>query len=177
MFKNLDSGKKLKLLGAIILLGLVLVYFLAVRETIQLAKACSEKEDKLHQSKQLDQSMVLLRNEIRSIDSQIGSQPDTTRKVMDLLLDNITEYCSSNGCTIKEIPASAHAINNGYETETYFITLEGSFRELLNLVYLLEQKKKTGGHITSLQFFLNRVNNTKKKELLLTLYIQHYNKI
>ncbi|HWY38184.1 MAG TPA: hypothetical protein VNY73_06465 [Bacteroidia bacterium] len=177
MFKNLNSGKKLKWLGAVILLALVLVYFLAIKETLHLAGDCRLKEQKLQQSKQLEQTVVLLRNEIKNLDRQIGSQPDTTRKVMDLLLDNITEYCNSNGCTIKEIPAAAQAVNNGYEIETYFITLEGSFKQLLSLAYLLEQKKKTGGHIASLLFQVTKNNNTKKQELLLTLYVQHYNKI
>ena len=96
---------------------------------------------------------------------------------MDLLLQHITEYCNQRGCVLKEIPAPAAADRNSYRIESSFITLQGSYKDLLELVYLLEQKKKTGGHIASLQFYTIKNNKLKKEELLLTLYVQHYQKI
>ncbi|MGZ3919080.1 MAG: hypothetical protein ACXVNM_07205 [Bacteroidia bacterium] len=177
MFNNINSALKLKLLGGGFLLMLVLAYFLSIRDTITLAGECKQKEQNLAKYKELNGSIQSLSLEAKKIDELIGSQPDTSHKVIDLLLDNVTEYCNDGNCIIKEIPASAKVTNNGYEVETYFLTIEGSFKKLLDLVYLLEQKKKTGGHVASLQFSLNKNNNTKRQELLLTIFIQHYNKI
>ena len=73
MFNNLNSAKKLKLLGAAVAVAFILVYFVAIRETIHAASDCKAKELRLKQSKELDQSMVLLKNEIRDLDKQIGT--------------------------------------------------------------------------------------------------------
>ena len=177
MFKDLNSALKLKLLGGGVLLSLLLVYFLAIRDTLNIRSDCKVKKIKLTESKRLDEKIGALRNQIKTLDIQIGNQPDTTKKVIDLLLDYVTEYCSNSGCQIKEIPTSAKALSNGYEVETYFVTLSGPYNDLLNLVYILEQKKKTGGHIASLLFSVLKNNNTKKQELLLTLYVQHFKKV
>jgi hypothetical protein len=177
MFKNADHKKKLRFLWIGFALAWVLIYFVALRDTLSLIHDCSDKQKKVEESKKLESAMTLLRAELAVMDKKIGSRPDTTKKVFDLLLDNITGYCNGKECTIKEIPASSRAVSNGYEVETYFITLEGSFKQLLDLVYLLEQRKKTGGHIASLLFFVNKNSHAKKHELRLMLYIQHYNKI
>lgn len=177
MFKNLNSRNKLKLLTAGLGLALFLVYFLAVSDTITLARDCSAKEEKLAQSKQLDLEIARLKAQVLSLDARIGGQADTSRKVMDMLLEHISAFCNSQGCVLKEIPTSARAVSNGYEVETYFITVAGTFRQLLDLVYLLEQKKRTGGHITSLLFYSAKNNRTKKTDLYLTLHVQRYKKV
>ncbi len=176
MLEKLTTKNKLRLLAGAIILALVLVYFLAIKETIAVASDCGQKEAKLQQSKDLGEKTAILKALIRNIDKQTGGQTDTTKKVMDLLLEHITEYCNSTGCAIKEIPSAAFASRNGYLIESSFITLEGSYKELLELVYLLEQKKRTGGHIASIQFYTIKNNKLKKQELLLTLYVQHYKK-
>lgn len=176
MLDKLNSKNKLRLLGGTILLCLLLVYFLAIKETITLASECRVKEQKLQQSKGLNEKTALLRAQIKNLDRQTGGSTDTTHKVMDLLLDHITEFCNGTGCALKEIPSAVTAIRNGYRIESCFITLGGSYKQLLDLVYLLEQKKKTGGHIASIQFYTVKNNKLKKQELLLTLYIQHYKK-
>lgn len=176
MLEKLTGKNKLRLLTGAIVLVLMLVYFLAIKETIVLASDCRQKETKLIQSKNLKEKTNLLRLQIKNIDKQTGGQSDTTKKVTELLLENITEYCSKTGCSIKEIPSAAYASRNGYLIESSFITLEGSYKELLELVYLLEQKKRTGGHIASVQFYTVKNNKQKKQELLLTLFVQHYKK-
>ena len=176
MFKKLNSRSRLRLLAAGIGMLLVLVYVLALQETIGVIGACGEKEERLARSKQLEQEIAGLKLQVRNIDMRVGSQADTTRKVMDLLLEHISDYCNSQGCVLKEIPATAKAMSNGYEVETYFITLSGNFRQLLDLVYVLEQKKKTGGHITSLLFYSVKNNRTKKPDLHLTIHVQRYKK-
>jgi hypothetical protein len=177
MFKNLNNGKKIKLLLVGTGVMLVLIYFFSIKETVDLAIDCSEKEMRLEQAKGTVEKMAVLKGQIRKVDAQLGGNKDTTTKVMDLLLQHISEYCSKNGCVLKEIPTPEIANKNSYQIESSFITLQGRYKDLLGLVYLLEQKKKTGGHIASLKFYTVKNQKLKKEELLLTLYVQHYQKI
>lgn len=176
MSGNLAYKKRLQLLGIGFVLVLFLVYTLALKKTIVAAKDCSAKEEKLALSKQLEKKIGALRLQVAELDNIIGEMPDTSKKVMDLLLENITGFCSENNCILKEIPGTHQAVDANFEIETNFITVQGDFKNLLNLVYLLEQKKKTGGRVASVNFYSKKDFNTKRTALYLTLTVQHFKK-
>jgi hypothetical protein len=176
MFRNLGYKKKLRFLGIGFLLVLIFIYSFSISDTLDLRNECAEKEQKLVLSRSLENKMLLLRAQTTDLDNIIGEMPDTSRKVMDLLLDNVTFFCSESSSILKEIPGNHTAIDANFEIESNFITVQGTFRNLLNLVYLLEQKKKTGGRVSSINFYSKKDNNTKKTALFLTITVQHYKK-
>ncbi|MDP2384979.1 MAG: hypothetical protein Q8M29_01290 [Bacteroidota bacterium] len=176
MFKDLTYQKKLKLLAPLAIVALLLVYFLGIKKTISLRSEIKEKQEKLIQAKDIDTKVSLIRSKLKKIDNLIGSDMDSSSKVIDVILEDITTYCSEQGCTLRDIPLMHEASDNNFDIETYFITVEGSYKQLLNLVYLLEQKKKSGGRLSSCLLYSKKNNATKKLSLEATLYIQQYNK-
>ena len=176
MFKDLTYQRKLKLLAPLAIVVLLLVYFLGIKKTLSLRSEIKEKQEKLIQAKDIDGKVSLIRTKLKKIDNLIGNDMDSSSKVIDVILEDITTYCSEQGCTLRDIPTMHEAADANFDIETYFITVEGSYKQLLNLVYLLEQKKKNGGRLSSCLLYSKKNNATKKLSLEATLYIQQYNK-
>ena len=176
MFKDLTYQKKLKLLGPLALIALMLVYFLGIKKTINLRSDIKEKQQKLILAKDLDGKVSLIRAKLKKIDKLIGNDMDSSSKVIDVILEDITTYCNTQGCTLREIPVMHEASDANFDIETYFITVEGPYKQLLNLIYLLEQKKNGSGRLSSCLLYSKKNNATKKLSLEATLYIQQYNK-
>ncbi|HEY1040515.1 MAG TPA: hypothetical protein VGF30_13970 [Bacteroidia bacterium] len=176
MFKNLTYQKKLKLLGPLALVALLLVYLLGFKKTFAIRSEIIAKQEKLATAKDLDAKLGVIRSKLQKIDDVIGNDPDSTSKVIDVILEDITTYCNAQGCTLREIPVMHQASDANFDIDTYFITIEGPYNKLLSLVYQLEQKKKNGGRLSSCLFFSRKNNTTKKLSLEATLSIQQYNK-
>lgn len=176
MFKDLTYQRKLKLLAPIAVIALLLVYFFGIRKTLTLRSDIKAKQEKLAQSKDINTKVSLIRAKLKKIDALIGNDMDSSSKVIDVILEDITTYCNKEGCTLRDIPVVHQASDNNFDIETYFITVEGAYKQLLNLVYLLEQKKKSGGRLSACLFYSKKNNATKKLSLEATLYIQQYNK-
>ena len=176
MLRELTYQKKLKLLGPVAILALLLVYILGFKKTLNLRAEINAMKDKLTVAKDLDSKVSLIRGKLKKIDELIGSDTDSSDKVIDVVLEDITHYCNTEGCTLREIPQAHTASDANFYIETYFITIDGTYKQLLNLIYLLEQKKKSSGRLSSCLFHSKKNNATKKLSLEVTLYIQQYNK-
>jgi Tfp pilus assembly protein PilO len=176
MLKDLTYKKKLRVLAIGFAGMLFIVYSFALKKTLEVKADCEAKQEKLTLSKNLNEEVVSLKKQLAEMDNVIGEMPDTSKKVMDNLLENITAYCSENNCTLKEIPGTHKAKDANFEIESNLITVQGSFHDLLGLVYLLEQKKKTGGRVSSVQYYSKKDYASKKISLYLTLTVQHYKK-
>lgn len=177
MFKNFTYKQKLKLLLPVTVVSLFLIYVLGLSKTLALRSEIKEKQEKLILSKDVNSKIGAVRSKIAYIDDIVGNDLDSTKSVMDIILENITTYCSAHDCTVREIPVFHSASDRNFDIDTYFITIEGNYHNLLNLVFEMEQKKKSGGRLSSVLFFTRKNNTTKKLSLELTLYIQQYNKI
>jgi hypothetical protein len=176
MFKGMTYQRKLRLLLPAAGLALLFVYLFGLRKTIAARSDVQEKKAKLALSKDINNKMGLVKAKLNSIDNMIGQKPDSSKKVIDIILEDVTTYCNNEGCTLKEIPETHHAEDKNFSIETYFITVEGNYKKLLNLVYLLEQKKKSGGRLSSCTLYTRKNNQTKKLSLESTLFIQQYDK-
>lgn len=114
----------MKLLFPVALLALILIYFHGIKKTIDVRRDIIAKEEKLAQSKDVDGKINLLQSKIKTIDNIVGNDLDSSKNVMDLILENITTYCNSNGCTLKAIPEIHKATDSNFDIDTYFVTIE-----------------------------------------------------
>ncbi|MCD6067955.1 MAG: hypothetical protein K0S33_2781 [Bacteroidetes bacterium] len=176
MLKGMTYQRKLRLLLPVAIAALLFVYLFGLKKTFATRSDIRDKKEKLALSKDVNAKMSLVKAKLNSIDNMIGQKPDSSKKVIDIILEDVTTYCNNEGCTLKEIPEMHHAEDKNFRIETYFITVEGDYRKLLNLVYLLEQKKKSGGRLSSCTLYTRKNNQTKKLSLESTLYIQQYDK-
>jgi Tfp pilus assembly protein PilO len=176
MFKSMTYQRKLQLLIPAAILALLLVYLFGLKKTFATRNDIQQKKEKLALSKDINAKMGLVKSRLNSIDNMIGQKPDSSKKVIDNILEDVTTYCNSEGCILKAIPETHHAEDKNFSIETYFITVEGNYKKLLNLVYLLEQKKKGGGRLSSCILYTRKNNQTKKLSLESTLFIQQYDK-
>lgn len=176
MLNGLTYQKKLKLLAPVAIVAILLVYFLGIKKTLAIRSDINEKKEKLALAKDLNGKVSLIRTKLKRIDELVGNDMDSSKKVIDVILEDITSYCNTQGCTLRDIPEVHKASDANFDIETYLITVEGNYKQLISLVYLLEQKKKSGGRLSSCQFYSRKNNATKKLSLEATLYIQQYNK-
>jgi hypothetical protein len=176
MLNGLTYQKKLKLLAPVAIVAIFFVYFLGIKKTLAIRSDINEKKEKLALAKDLNGKVSLIRTKLKHIDELVGNDMDSSKKVIDVILEDITNYCNTQGCIIREIPEVHTASDANFNIETYLITVEGHYKQLLNLVYLLEQKKKNGGRLSSCKFYSRKNNATKKLSLEATLYIQQYDK-
>jgi hypothetical protein len=69
------------------------------------------------------------------------------------------------------MPPMFRNLDNNYLVETINIQVAGSFNDLVELTYLLEQPTKHL-NIVSVDFFVEENKRLKTKQLILSLYIQ-----
>jgi len=84
----------------------------------------------------------------------------------------VTSYCKDKPLLLKEFPKTVLKETDGFLVELNYFTVEGDFKNLLNLVYTLEQKVKVG-KVASVNFMIKENIKTKRNELTATIYIQN----
>lgn len=168
------ARKNILLLAGSILF-FVVVYLLAIRNTLSLASECSSMEDSLMQAENAPAQTVLLQKRLAEIDRMIGSSRDTLSGTQEALLSAVTSYCQANNVILREFPRTVTASQNNYSIETHVFVAEGSFKTLLQMIYLLEQKHRIG-KISSINFFTKKDIRTKTTSLLVSVYLQSVRK-
>lgn len=151
---------------------LFVVYQLAISKSLELYNQNSSLKEKLITAKESYKSKEDLEKRIEKLDYHISSFFVDSLSHQEYLLETISTYCHQHHVLIKEIPPKTEYREDNFEVGTHKILLEGDFIPLLKLVYLLEQKNKTGR--LSSAFFSMKYDMKRKKEVLsLTLYIQN----
>jgi hypothetical protein len=176
LLKNLTYKQKNKLLlfGAVLLL--LLIYFLSIKKTMTTASACKEMENKIAEAQDMPVKVAELHKRIAYIDALLATRQDTTVKTQDLILSLVTNYNQTHGTVLKEFPKTNLAKENDFLIETNVFTAQGEFSNLLDLVYLIEQKQKIG-KIASVDFLLKKDNQNHTTNLLATLFVQNIKKL
>src|ERR1700751_1313050 len=99
----------------------MMVYFFAIKKTIAVRSECEEKQKNLELSQNLEARVSEIRIDLAKLERVMGQKNDTNKKVIDLLLESITEYCNKNGCTLRDIPKAMYAKDPNFNIETNVI--------------------------------------------------------
>jgi hypothetical protein len=171
-FKELTYKKKCQyLLGGALLL-LLIAYMAAFSKTIQLFIYNNALEAKVEKATKAPEQLRALESAQAAIDDQLSYYIIDTLKNHETTLEIVSEFCFRNRLILKELPRKEVMEEEDFTIETSILSVEGNYRDLLRLVYELEQKHKIG-RLSSVSFRLMKDNQLKKNILVLTVYIQN----
>ncbi|MDQ3191763.1 MAG: hypothetical protein M3Q58_09225 [Bacteroidota bacterium] len=176
MLKQLTYKKRNLLLISGMVLFSIVIYISPIKKTIDLHTQCNELEEKLLLANNSSSQLSLLQKQLHEVEDIFGDKGETYNNYQQNLLEIISNYCSLNNVILREFPTPIILNEQEFSVETNVVVVDGSFSNILNLIYLLEQKKKTG-KISSLQFNSKKNFKTKQLGLSASLYIQNVKKI
>lgn len=170
-FKNLKYKQKIYLLSGIIFIFLIISYNMAFKKTILLGRQCKEFKEKLENIQTAPQKIHSLKKEIACLDNIIGNTNDTVH-IQDAILESITSYCKNNTLTLKELPKTHTITDKDYLVETCKLVVEGSFANILKLIFLFETSYNIG-KVASVNFELINLRTRGRPSLETTIFIQN----
>lgn len=169
---NLTYTKKCLLLFIGFLFFLIVAYQLSFSETLRNRKEINEKESKISWLKEKEKEIPLIRSKIELVEKAYSE--DDSSSVRDKLTAFISDYSETNNCTVTEIPVSSLYKNGHVNIESNSFTIKGNFNSLLKLEQAIEQKFKFTAKIMSAHFFSIKDNQSKRKNLYLTIITQSF---
>ncbi|MDB5274739.1 MAG: hypothetical protein JWO58_3106 [Chitinophagaceae bacterium] len=171
-WSKLTYQQKNKVLTIGYVVFLFLVYQLAISKCWELYSQNATLEEKLVTAKDSYQNKEELEKRQEKLNHHISSFFVDSLKHQEYLLETISTYCHQHQLLIKDIPPVTEYREDDFEVGTHRMVIEGSFIPLLKLVYLLEQKNKSG-RVSSVCFSSKYDTKRKKEVLSLILYIQN----
>ena len=169
---------KKKLLFALIGSGLfaICLYKISIADTIALSSENSMFEEQIESSQDAPEQIQHLRAKLRRVESLVGEDQMMSGDMHQVLLDMVTDRCKQKGIILKEFPQTMVSENNGYQTKTARVVVEGDFIELLKLVHYLETNYRIG-KIVSVSFETYKEKRTRRRKLMVSIYIQNVKSI
>lgn len=171
-WSSLTYSQKNKYLLYASIIFLLVVYRLALSITLDLYLENSYLEDKVssyHATLSKQEELVHRR---AVLEDRIKAYFVDSLAHQDILIETVSEFAHQNHVLINEFPAMTSFIEGDFEVGTYKMVLEGSYKNLLKLVYLLEQENKIG-KVSSSKFQFKFDTKRKRNILTLTLYVQN----
>lgn len=160
----------LVVLGSIIIL--LLAWNGAFKKTIVAYSNVRELKNNLNSMEQNSQKKQQLQIEISQLNSVLGIGEDKMKT--EAVFEELVKLCKAiENIRIINFPDIHQMEINGYRVTTIFAVFEGSYADLLMLVYQLERNKKTG-RLVSIDFKKNKDIKKAKEFLGLTILLQNY---
>ncbi len=110
----------------------------------------------------------------RELDERLGGQ-NITQGFQEGLLNEVGFFCDRNRLKLSDFSEPFEGEDGGYKVETIILTIEGSYKPLLKLMYHLETNFK-GGRVASAEFLKEKNFKTQRDELFLKMYVQKIKK-
>lgn len=171
----LNNKNKSLLTASGFVIFLLIAYNMAIQLTIEVRDKYNSIEKDMAQISKVPYQRLILKKEIIQIDSIIGNTHKSVNS-QEIILNELVTYCKANKLIIREFPKTHSIVDGDFEIETNTITVEGTFKELLKLLYSFEHKRFTG-KLSSARFQLNEDLVSHRKYLTLTFYIQNFKTI
>lgn len=171
-FENLTYRSKNKLLLSGIVLLLILCYFLAINNTIELYQSNNDTKTKLTALQNAPQQISSLNKRLAFLNSRVEQYVRGKDFEQEDILVAISDFCKTNRLKIVDFPKSELKEKEDIVIETFNFVVEGNYVNLVKLIYAIEVEQKLG-RIASLNFETIVDRRTKKKRLTLSVYLQN----
>jgi hypothetical protein len=168
MILKFTYQQKLKILPFVFLISVILVYWIAIRGTVQLKNSCDELKIQMISSEDAPVQLASLTARLDKLNRMTGNGENND--VTDPLLNFISTHSVSSAKLINYLPLHSYS-KQIYLIETRIAVFEGDYSGLLTFLFTLE-KSYASGKIVSVKFETETNLKTEKKRLLMTLYIQ-----
>lgn len=150
----------------------MLIYYIAVADTVEAYYDCVRLEEELIAAEKLDDDIAQTRNELSIIKAQIGTEANETGAFQTLLLGSVSEECKVNGVSLLDFPKPHTVIDAGLTIETLPVVISGGFSPTVKTIVALEFGRGVGRLISvSMRKEVDRT--TKRSDLRTTLVIQN----
>jgi Pilus assembly protein, PilO len=135
------------LAGVVVLLAL-LAYSTNIRRTFKTYQTYKQNKVRLIQAQSAAQDIARYRSLLRGM--QQSAQRPYNR---EYLLEQITAFCRTSNLLIKTFPDAQKVKESNYPVVTNEIEVEGSYKNIVSLIYLIEQKDRLSS-ISSTSFYI-----------------------
>jgi len=169
MLKQLSYQQKTKALLFGSVLFLLLIYTVSIKPTINLYRDIGMLKNKSAQAVEAPARIAKIKNELEQLQ---GNTFNLNNK--EALLGEITRFCEENKLLIVNLPIASTYEEGNYEVESRKLDVQGSFNDILGLVYLIEYEKSLGV-VSSLSFIRKKDPRTKKNKLTGQLVLRSIN--
>lgn len=153
------------------LASLILVYLLAVKNTLTLYQENQKLEAFVSINKNSQQKVEDLKLRSEQINAQVKKYFVDSITHDENLIKAVSELCQSENVLLKEMPIIEKNKQGNYYIYTNRVMLEGGYHNLLKVLHQLENKQNVG-RIASVQYKTYTDHKKKKEVLMLLLYIQ-----
>jgi len=165
--------KNIILLVGFILL-LILSWNLAMVETFNLKNQIQMVNKELRSAENAPLQIAQLNRELNQIQGNSKLLYSSVLQMREALLSELVQLTSKHRVNLKSFPEYFIQEKEDFELTTSPIILEGSFKNLLQLMDEFE-KSNTSGKVSSALFRVEESRRSGKRTLYLTLYIQSIN--
>ncbi len=172
MIKKLTYYQRLRFMLIIASLFSIILYQLAVSDTIDLIIENGNMEEQVSNNQNAPEQIASIKNQLAKIDQLIGNQATEELDVHQLLLESVTGYVQENNLILKDFPQPYSMLDNGYITKTAVVTVEGDFIRLLKLSNYIETVYQAA-KIVAIDFKATKELRTRTRKLNSTIYLQH----
>jgi dGTP triphosphohydrolase len=156
--------------GSIIVL--LFAWNIAFKKTIVAYSDVRELHNNINSLEQDAQQKAQLQGEINQLNSILGISEEKM-KTEEVFEELVTLCKEIENIRIINYPDTHQIEANGYRVTTIFAVFEGSYSDLLMLVYKLERNRKTG-RLVSVDFKKNKDLKKGNEFLSLTILLQNY---
>ncbi len=167
--------KKCFLILSGFLFFLLVAYQITFSETLRNRSEIIEKETKIKWLKDKEKDIPFIKSKIELVEKTQSVRDSTS--VRDKLTAFISDFSEYNNCTVTEIPVSSLYKSGNISIESNSFTIQGNFLSLLKLHKEIEEEFKFTAKVMSSRFFSVKENQTKRKNLYLTIITQSFSEI
>ena len=168
MILKFTYRQKLKVLPFLFIAALILVYWMAVGDTIELRSTCNDLTVQMISASDAPKQLASFNARLDELNGMAGKS--ITAESTDPLLNFISTHSTSTNKLINYLPLHFFQ-NQRYLIETRIAVFEGNYRNLLEFLFAFE-KSYPSGKVVSVKFETETNAKSGKKRLLMTLYIQ-----
>ena len=172
LFATLSFKQKNKYLAIGAGVFVVVIYLFAISHTISEYHQVKELKRKVQKAKQSPGQMAVLENRLAFINSKVNDYLIDSTRNQEGILDAVSTFCQKNNLILREFPKTGFEEQKDITIETNVIIAEGTYINLLRLIYELEHKNKVG-KVASVNFNYFMDTKRKKQVLTATIYLQN----
>ena len=169
-FRNLTYKQKNQLLVVAAILFAVISYYGALQNTVDLYKQTTDLEERLSLASTAPEQIIKYKKRLNKVSSNLLYNVDEENR-QDHLLGLLGKLCKKHHVTLKEFPQVQVENESNYVIETNVIRVQGSYPNLVKLIYALEQTNKAG-KVSSLKYELIKDRRNRREKLTATIYLQ-----
>ncbi|MDP4209202.1 MAG: hypothetical protein Q8928_10350 [Bacteroidota bacterium] len=160
--------QKLKFLPLLFLVSVLLTYWFAITETVNIKGDCIRLHEEARIADNAPVQTALIRKKLDDINQIAGK--DSLTSETDPLLEFVSHYTNRSVNLVDYQPLHTYQ-HQKYKVETRTAIFEGSYTNLLKFLFTIEKKFRSG-KIVSVKFETETNLKTEHKRLLMTMYVQ-----